>query len=86
MKKALIFGTRIAQIADAEFLVHPDLKWVDVPDSTTTQDTFVSGAVIKAPPPLPQPAPQPTLEDVIAVLPAPQKTALDTRMAAKAGK
>ena len=47
MKKALTHGERIVQIADAEFPVHSELKWVDVPDDTTSWDTFVNGAVVK---------------------------------------
>lgn len=41
MKKALILQDgRITEVADKEFPVHPDLKWIDVPDDTTTRDTF----------------------------------------------
>jgi len=47
MKKALIQGSDIWQVEDAEFPVHPDLSWVDVPDDTTSQDTYVGGAVVK---------------------------------------
>ena len=46
-KKALIQGTRICQIEDTTFEVHSDLKWVDVADNTTTQDTYSDGAVVK---------------------------------------
>jgi len=45
-KKALIQGTRICEIADTPFEVHPDLKWVDVADNTTTQDTYSDGKVV----------------------------------------
>ena len=48
MKKALILlDGRIAEVCETEFPVHPDLVWVDVPDDTTTRDTFVGGVVIK---------------------------------------
>lgn len=50
--KALTHGTRICEIADAEFPVHPSLEWVDVPDDTTTKDTYVDGAVVKYTPPV----------------------------------
>ena len=45
-KKALIQGTRICEFADTPFEVHPDLKWVDVADNTTTQDTYSNGEVV----------------------------------------
>ena len=47
MKKALTNKTQILEVCDAEFPVHPDLVWVDVPDDTTERDTYVDGAVIK---------------------------------------
>jgi hypothetical protein len=49
MTKALIQGTRICQIEedDDEFPVHEDLQWITVADNTTTQDTYVDGAVVK---------------------------------------
>ena len=47
MKKALTNKTQILEVCDAEFPVHPDLIWVDVPDDTTERDTYVDGAVIK---------------------------------------
>jgi len=46
MKKALIQGTRICEFG-TPFPVHSDLKWVDVPDDTTTKDTFVDGQIVK---------------------------------------
>ena len=46
MKKALIQGTRICEFG-TPFPVHEDLLWVDVPDDTTDQDTYVDGAVVK---------------------------------------
>jgi len=46
-KKALIQNTRICEFADTPFEVHEDLKWVDVADDTTTQDTYVDGSVVK---------------------------------------
>ena len=52
MKKALVQGTRICQFG-TPFPVHEDLKWVDVADDTTTQDTFVDGAVVKYVEPVP---------------------------------
>lgn len=56
MKKALISGSKICQVADAIFPVHPSLQWVDVPDDTTERDTFENGAVVKHVPPV-EPAP-----------------------------
>ncbi len=47
MKRALIQGTRICEVADVSFPVAPDLQWVDVADDTTTQDTYENGAVVK---------------------------------------
>lgn len=47
MKKALTNKTQILEVCDAEFPVHPDLIWVDVPDDTTERDTYVDGAVVK---------------------------------------
>ena len=52
MKKALIQGERICEFGE-EFPVHKDLQWVDVPDDTTEQDTYVDGAVVKQPDPTP---------------------------------
>ena len=55
MKRALIQGTRICEFVATEanqFEVHPDLQWVEVADGTTTQDTYVDGAVIKYAPPV----------------------------------
>lgn len=48
MKRALIEGTRIAQIVDPgqEFEVASSLFWVDVPDSVTHRDTYENGAVV----------------------------------------
>jgi penicillin V acylase-like amidase (Ntn superfamily) len=52
MKKALVNPHgNIMQIATAEFPVHSGFVWVDVPDDTTTRDTFVNGAVVKEPAP-----------------------------------
>lgn len=45
--KALIHGERICQIAEKTFPVAPQLTWVDVPDDTTTWDTYVKGKVVK---------------------------------------
>ena len=47
--KALIQGTRICDLVDDDktFEVHADLKWVDVADNTTQQDTYVDGKVVK---------------------------------------
>jgi hypothetical protein len=52
MKRALIQGTRICEVANVSFPVAPDLKWVDVADDTTTQDTYENGAVVKYAPPV----------------------------------
>jgi len=52
MKKALIQETRICEFG-AEFPVGDELKWVDVPDDTTTRDTYVDGAVVKYVAPVP---------------------------------
>lgn len=53
MKRALIHGTRICQIIDPatddQFEVAAGLQWVNVADDTTTLDTYVDGAVVKAP-------------------------------------
>ena len=45
--KALIEGTRVAQLASETFPVAAPLIWAGVPDDTTLQDTFVNGAVVK---------------------------------------
>tara|TARA_Y100000296_G_C5009932_1_gene174561 strand:- start:183 stop:485 length:303 start_codon:yes stop_codon:yes gene_type:complete len=47
--KALIQGTRICDLVDDDktFEVHSDLKWVNVADDTTQQDTYVEGKVVK---------------------------------------
>jgi len=45
--KALIHGERICQIEKKEFPVAPPLTWVDVPDDTTTWDSYVNGKVVK---------------------------------------
>jgi len=50
MKRALVQGTRIcefvATVAD-QFPVHESMVWVNVPNNTTTQDTYENGAVVK---------------------------------------
>lgn len=48
MKRALIEGTRIAQIVDPgqDFDVASPLYWVDVPDGTTERDTYENSAVV----------------------------------------
>jgi len=54
MKSALIEGERICEFvatAADQFPVAPPLHWVEVPDDTTTQDTYVNGAVVKYVPP-----------------------------------
>lgn len=50
MKRALIEGTRIAQIVDPgqDFEVAAPLYWVDVVDGTTERDTYENGAVVPA--------------------------------------
>jgi len=53
MKRALIQGTRICEIADVSFPVAAGLTWVDVPNDTTTQDTYENGAVVKFQPYVP---------------------------------
>lgn len=62
MKKALIYGTRIVQVEDAEFPVAAPLFWHTVPDDTTPRDTVVDGVVVKESPP-----PPPTPEEIAAV-------------------
>ena len=52
MKKALVQGTRICEFG-TPFPVHESLSWVDVADDTTTQDTYVDGAVVKYVEPVP---------------------------------
>ena len=49
MKKALVLlDGRIAEIRNDEFPVHPDLKWVDVPDDTVVNfDRYKNGQVVK---------------------------------------
>ena len=49
MVKALIHGTRICELVDDDktFEVHPDLKWVDIANGTTTNDTYVDSKVVK---------------------------------------
>ena len=46
MKQALIHGTRICEF-NTPFPVHTDLKWVEVADDTTVEDTYVDDAVVK---------------------------------------
>ena len=64
--KALIDArfNRICELTEKEFSVAPDLIWVDVPDDTTVNDTYVDGAVVKFIPPKIPPAPQ-SLTDMI---------------------
>lgn len=47
MKIALVKDSRIVQIADQPFTVHPDFQWVPVPDNTTTNDLYENGQVVK---------------------------------------
>ena len=46
MKQALIHDSRICEF-NTPFPVHADLKWVEVADDTTVEDTYVDGAVVK---------------------------------------
>lgn len=68
MKQALIQGTRICEF-NTPFPVHADLKWVEVADDTTTNDTYVDGAVVKKPDP-PTPTTSETALAQIGVLEA----------------
>lgn len=54
MKNALIHDTRILQIVEIgeDFEVAQGLEWVDVEDTTTTDDTFVNDVVVKHSPPI----------------------------------
>jgi len=58
MKRALVQGTRIcefvATVAD-QFPVHESMVWVNVPNNTTTQDTYENGMVVKYVDPVPGP-------------------------------
>jgi hypothetical protein len=45
--KALIHGSRIAQVSENEFPVASPLRWVVVPDDTTTRDEYINGSVLK---------------------------------------
>lgn len=58
MKFALVSGFQICEVVATQqdqFEVHPGMDWVAVADNTTTQDTYVNGAVVKyvQPEPLP---------------------------------
>jgi len=46
-KLAVIHGNRILEFVDAKFEAHPDIKFIDVPEDTTTQDKYVDEAVVK---------------------------------------
>ena len=50
MKRALIDGTRIAQIVDVadEFEVAAPLNWVEVSNDTSERDTYENGTVVSA--------------------------------------
>jgi hypothetical protein len=50
MKQALIHDSRICEF-NTPFPVHADLKWVEVADDTTVEDTYVDGSVVKKPEP-----------------------------------
>ncbi len=60
--KALIQGTRVCEIKNEEYKVHPSLKWVDVDDTITTRHTYVNGVFI---PPAPATLP-PTKDEIYA--------------------
>ena len=52
MKRALLHTLEPGRICDVvavgqEFDVHENFGWVDVPDDTTTSDTYVDGEVVK---------------------------------------
>lgn len=51
MKKALIHGERICEVRADTFPVAEPLFWVDVPDDTTTRDTWDGTQVVKYVPP-----------------------------------
>ena len=67
-----------------------DLAWIPNDPANTDwqeyQKWLAAGNTPLPADPEPTQVPQATLEDVIAVLPASQKAALDARVAAKAGK
>lgn len=53
--KALIEGTRVAELHDTGFPVHEGFFWVDAPEGVTTRHTYVDGAFVDPPPPPPPP-------------------------------
>lgn len=63
--KALIYDERICQIEEKEFPVAPPLIWVDVPEGTTTRDTYTKGKVVKyVPEPIPESKPDPIIQRI----------------------
>lgn len=45
MRHALIEGTRIAQVEDEPFPVSEPLYWIEVPDDTLAESTFIDGEI-----------------------------------------
>ena len=60
-KLAVVHQERILEFVDAAFEAHPDIKFVEVADDTTTRDKYVDGSVTKFV------APVPSVEEVRAI-------------------
>lgn len=70
MRKGLVTTDgRIVEVRDNAFEVHPDMKWVDVPDSAVYGDRIENGRFVPAPLPAPG-SHRPSLLDRIVALEA----------------
>ena len=45
--KALINGSKILEVCEAEFPVHPDLTWVDCENSVNVHYTYLNGQFVE---------------------------------------
>lgn len=59
--KALIHGTRVCQIEEKEFPVHPSLQWIDCPIEVKPEWIYENGQFLP-----PAPPPEPTTQQKIA--------------------
>lgn len=60
--KALINGSKILEVCEAEFPVHPDLIWVDCEDNVNVHYTYLNGQFVE---PVATQMPSQSLADMI---------------------
>lgn len=76
MPLALVYGSRICEVADQPFPVAAPLRWIDVPDGTTAEYTLVDGVATAPEPPPPAIPKQPTPREWLERLPGDKQAAI----------